>query len=103
MLWEVILDCLGQYLQYTFLQGGKKRGILLPRIRAGQMLRVFFLEILREFQTLVGKPLHLFEMLGECKKLNQTLPVRLIIHPPCLFFLLLTVQRLLTSFPPFPS
>lgn len=52
---------------------------------------------------LVGKPLHLFEMLGECEKLNQTLPVRLIIHPVCLFFLLLTVQRLLTSFPPFPS
>lgn len=52
---------------------------------------------------LVGKPLNLFEMLAECKKLNQTLPVRLIIHPPYLFSLLLMAQWLLTSFPPFPS
>lgn len=29
------------------------------------MLRVFLLEIRKEFQMLVGKPLHLFEMLGE--------------------------------------
>lgn len=103
MLLGVILDCLGQYLQFAFLQGGKKKHSVAFRKTNWANVRVFFLEIQTEFQMLVGKSLNLFEMLGECKKLNQTLPVLLIIHPPCLFFLLLTVQRLLTSFPPFPS
>lgn len=75
MLLGVILECLGQYLQFTVLRGGKKKHVLAFQKTNWANVRVFFLEIEREFQMLVGKPLNLFEMLGECKELNQTLPV----------------------------